>query len=130
MSKDIFEDLKAVFGESIPWTGYEVPNINQMKIQPERPGNVRVPDGPSPGWAERAAFPFHTASAEKVWASVKKLMFKNKTAQTSEILRMAIEDSGVYGIDLTPEDAKLLAMAIDWARNGPPSPPISQLRSP
>lgn len=130
MSKasDVLDDLKAVFGEATSWSGFALPNIHQMKIQPSTgPASMRAPKGA--GWGETAAFPFHTASAEKVWKEAKKLIFKHKTAGTNEIVRMAIDASGVLGVELTPEDAKLLSMAVDWARNGPPSP-VSQLRSP
>jgi hypothetical protein len=119
-SEDVFAALRAVF-EATSWWGYSVPNLGMVKMQGTAgPASAKTPD--SPAWGPVASFPFHTEVAAKVWESAKKMIMKYKTAKPLEILRLAIDDSKMLSTELTPEDAKLLELAISWAQNGPPKP--------
>ena len=119
-NEDVFAALKAVF-EATSWWGYSVPNLGMVQMQTSAgPASARAPE--SPAWGPVASFPFHTKVADKVWDSAKKMIAKYKAAKPLEILRLAIDDSKVFGNELTPEDAKLLELAISWAQNGAPKP--------
>lgn len=116
----VLNDLHSVF-EGTSWMGYSVPNIGMVKMQSSAgPASQRTPG--SPAWGPVASFPFHTATAGKVWDSARKMIRKYKMAKPTEILRLALDHSKLPGTELTPEDAKLLELAIAWAQNGAPKP--------
>lgn len=116
--RSVEDDLQLVFGEGLPWGGYYTPTIQGMKMQPSTgPASYLSPN--SPAMAPDPAFPFHTKTADKVWEKLKKLSLKRKDLDTNQLLALAIEQSDVSPNELTPEDAKLLGMAIEWLRNGP-----------
>lgn len=73
-------------------------------------------DATPPPW------PFATESARRVWDVAQKLAMEMKLLASQDILYRAVEDSKVSAADLTPEDMKLLQMAIDWIQNGPAKP--------
>lgn len=86
---------------------------------------------PSPGhpqgWAgfygglpvtPQASWPYRTQTAEAVWKAVTELIPKHPEMNETELLRMAIEQTGVQAVDLAPEDWRLLEMAIEWRKNG------------
>jgi hypothetical protein len=119
-AENVFSALRAVF-EATSWWGYSVPNIGMIKMQGTAgPASAKAPDAPA--WGPVASWPFHTEVAGKVWDSAKKMIQKYKFAKPLEILRFAIDDSKVFSNELTPEDAKLLELAISWAQNGAPKP--------
>ncbi len=105
-------ELRATFPvvESLPMIGYSMPS-------PYMPLGVSNPKD-SPAWGPVAAFPFHTAVAQRVWDSAKKQIRKHPEAAPLEIIRLAVVDSKMSGQELTPEDYKLLEMAISWLQNG------------
>ena len=61
-------------------------------------------------------FPFRTETAEKVWAYVTKLIGEFPELDNQQLLLLAIEKSGVYALDLSAEDWRLLEMAVEAAR--------------
>jgi hypothetical protein len=108
--------------ESTSWTGYWVANPMLVKMQTSAgPASFRVPEGPA--WGPQGSFPFRTPAAEKVWELAKKSILKNKLWSAQEILRDAIADAKIPAQDLTPEDFRLLEMAIQWLQNGPVQTP-------
>ena len=96
--------LKQVFGEATSWWGYSVPNLFMLNM-PSTPA-------PFPG------FGFHTKTAEVVWDHAKKLAAANPKAKTEEIISKAIEAAKVQASEMTPEDTKMLEMAINWYISG------------
>lgn len=86
--------LKAILGEYADWQGFDV-NFNPSKT-------------PSP------LFGFHTPSAEVVWKYAKKIADRNPKETTAVILSKAIERSKIPVAELTPEDSKMLDMAVNW----------------
>lgn len=105
-------ELRVVFPviESLPMIGYSMPS-------PYMP-NVSGYSKDSSAWGPVIAYPFHTAVAQKVWESAKKLIRKHPESGPLEIIRLAIVDSKMSGQELTPEDHKLLEMAVSWLQNG------------
>ena len=70
------------------------------------------PQVSNPSW------PFRTDSADVVWQMVNELSNQYPEMQDNELIRLAVEKSGVSPLDLTPEDWRLLEMATQWLRNG------------
>jgi len=64
------------------------------------------------------SWPYRTATAEKVWGAAKKIIPRYPHLNEREVLRKAVEETGVNPLDLTPEDWRLLEMAIEWRKNG------------
>ncbi len=58
-------------------------------------------------------------AASKVFEKAQQLIALYPLSKPAEILGMALRKAGVLTSELTPEDDKLLKMAIDWAQNGP-----------
>lgn len=88
------DTLRKVLGELADWQGYDV-NFNPTKA-------------PSP------LFGFHTPSAEVVWKYAKKIADRHPKEATAAIISKAIERSKVPASELTPEDSKMLDMAVNW----------------
>jgi hypothetical protein len=145
--------LKKVFGESVSWSGYWVPQpgllggqkrVTSSRPELERdPANMQVretkkkkkklgerisvnvkthqaPFGNEPESTPTAnpGFGFRTWSASLVFEMAQRLVGLYPQSKPEEILAMAIRKSGVTSTELTPEDDKMLKMAIDWAQNG------------
>lgn len=118
-AENVFAALHAVF-ETTSWSGYSLPNIAMVKMQGSAgPASMKTPN--SPAWGPVEAFPFHTEVAGRVWDSAKKMILKNKLAKPLEIIRLAMDHSKMQSGELTPEDVRMLELAISWAQNGPPS---------
>lgn len=96
------EIVEFVFGSALAtgWAGYSAPL-----------GNVSYKLGPE-------AFPYRTRTAEVIWEKAKKLISLHPELDEQGILRKAVLDSGVNSLDLTPEDWRLLEMAVEWFKNG------------
>jgi hypothetical protein len=65
-----------------------------------------------------AGFPFHTKTADVVFKKALELIKLHPDKKSSEILKLAIDKSQSPVTELTPEDGKLLDIAINWAQNG------------
>jgi hypothetical protein len=92
-------------GSSAGWKGYSAPlGIGQDLA----PGNMDL----------KQPFPYRTETAEVLWQYVCDLIPKYPELTEREILQKAIEASGVSPMDLSPEDWRLLEMAIEWRKNG------------
>lgn len=100
---EVAADLKEVFsiGENFPFTGYGISTPAAPKMEPV------------------VSFPFHTAVAALIWSTSKKILSKNKNAPPHEILRLALDASKAAPNEITPEDVRLLELAISWAQSGP-----------
>jgi hypothetical protein len=69
----------------------------------------------------KPSFPFHTKAARDVWAKAEELIGLYPLENPTQLLKRAMSDQEISPLmDLTPEDEKLLRMAIDHAQNGPP----------
>lgn len=90
--------LEETFGAG--WAGYSAPL-----------GSLSYGSGPQP-------FPYRTETAEVVWERAKKLIGMHPELDERAVLRKAVQDAGVNSYDLTPEDWRLLEMAIEWLKNG------------
>lgn len=101
---DVIHDLEETIGtvnaSGSGWAGYSAPL-----------GNLNYKAGPQP-------FPYRTETAELVWSHAQKLVGMHPELDEAGILRKAIEVAGVSPMDLTPEDWRLLEMAIEWWKNG------------
>lgn len=91
-------------------------SINVKTTQAPQDGNAR---GTAQAANENPGFGFGTWSARKVFEMAQNLIPLYPLSKPAEILAMAIRKSGVLTSELTPEDDRLLQMAIDWAQNGP-----------
>jgi len=89
---------------SAAWKGF-YGSMGQQSV----PGNR---DGAQQAW------PYRTQTAEVVWKHASDLIPKHPELDENDILKMAIEISGVDALDLSPEDWRLLEMAIEWRKNG------------
>jgi len=94
--------LKTVIGEGVSWSGYSVPNVSM----------INMPNTGNPG------FGFHTKSAEQVWASAKQVADADPKLKTDDIISKALEQSDSALTELTPEDIRMLEMAINWYLSG------------
>jgi hypothetical protein len=93
-----FLALRAFIGEATSWWGYSVPNLAMLK----------TPVNPGPG------FGFHTKSAEEVWRLAKVVADENPKEKTVAIIGKAVDRAKVLNTELTPEDMKMLEMAVNW----------------
>jgi hypothetical protein len=92
-------------------------SVNIKTHQAPQVGNAR---GVAQDANENPGFGFRTWSARMVFEMAQKLIGLYPLAKPAEILAMAIRKSGVLTSELTPEDDKMLMMAIDWAQSGAP----------
>ena len=101
------ETLGAPSGQrsSGAWRGYSAP-LGGAQIA--APGNRDL----------QQPWPYRTESAEVVWRHAVKLISAYPAMNEQMILQKAVEDSGVSTLDLSPEDWRLLEMAIEWKKNG------------
>lgn len=99
--------------EATSWWGYAVPNLQQVKMKQGGSG-----------------FPFGTESAKKVWEKAQKIARQDPDAKESVVLQQAMDAARVPPIDLTPEDLRILDLAIHWALSGKSTetPPKSNAR--
>ena len=86
------------------WRGFSAP-LGQQSV----PGNR---DGAQQAW------PYRTQTAEVIWKYASDLIPKHPELNEMDILKKAVEISGVDPLDLSPEDWRLLEMAIEWRKNG------------
>lgn len=97
--------LENIFGigsgtGGVGWAGYSSPmGFLNYKVGPE-------------------SFPYRTETAEVVWRQARKLVPLHPEMDEKSILRKAVLDTGVRTTDMTPEDWRLLEMAIEWHKNG------------
>lgn len=91
---EVLSSLKHVLGEYADWSGYEVP-LN--------PSHVPAP-----------VFGFHTKTAEKVWKHAQQIADAHPKETTAAIVSKAIDRADVPASELTPEDSKMLDMAVNW----------------
>lgn len=91
---EAYKTLRAILGETGGWEGYTVA--------------LDVSKAPSP------AFGFRTKSAEEVWSFAQKVAEAHPKEASPAIISKAIEQSGIPVSELTPEDMKLLDMAVNW----------------
>lgn len=109
-------ELRAVleFVGTSTWTGFQIPAPNLLKTNPEGAKPVS-----RSAMAPKGGFGFHTETAQKVWEKCRRLILKHPESGPDQILALAIAALKVSPFDLTPEDERLLSMAINWEQNGP-----------
>jgi hypothetical protein len=82
--------------------------------------------GPDRVAAPEPSFPYHTDASRRVYEKALKLIKVHPLEPAEVLLKKALMAAGVTPVvDITPEDAYLLKMAIEIAQNGPPSPPVT-----
>ena len=91
---DVLKKLKDVLGEYADWQGYSVP--------------INVGRTPATG------FGFHTKGAEEIWKYAQRLADAHPKETTASIIGKAIDQSNIPITELTPEDSKMLDMAVNW----------------
>jgi hypothetical protein len=131
---EALRDLRAVFSPTLPeeLQSYASSMPTLLKVNPT--GSA----GPASfhSWASAmgpvTTFPFYTPVAAVIWKAAKKIIKKNPLTNPLEVLRMAMLDSKMSDQEITPEDFKLLELAISWAQNGPaqPTPPVANVDRP
>ena len=89
--------------------------VNIKTHQAPQIGNAK---GQAQDANENPGFGFRTWSARMVFEMAQRLIGLYPLMKPEEILGMAIRKSGVLTSELTPEDDRMLKMAIDWAQNG------------
>lgn len=81
-------------------------------------GDFALTKSPSPARTpDPMAFPFRTDTARKVWAVAQQVMGAYPHLDNKLTLQLAVEKAGVRALDLTPEDWRLLEMAIEAQRS-------------
>ncbi len=104
------EALRRVLGKSLAerttgtWSGYQAPLGGAQTLAPNEPG-----------WQP---FPFRTESAEVLWRHIIKILPMYPELQDGPLIQKAIGETGIRPLDLSPEDWRLLEMAVEWRRNG------------
>lgn len=93
-SSEAFESLRRVLGEYADWQGYRV--------------SANLSHVPAP------VFGFHTKSAETVWKHAQRVADAAPKETTAAIVSKAIDRSEIPVSELTPEDMKMLDMAVNW----------------
>lgn len=135
---EVKKDFDSVF-EAASWYGYSGPHALQVKTnrggfrhEPPPSQSSQKHKGytdiqqkaPQPGGKRsepKPSFPFNTRAAREVWAKAEEFVGLFPLENPTQILRRAMEAARVRPLnDLTPEDEKLLRMAIDHAQNGAP----------
>jgi hypothetical protein len=86
------------------WAGFQAPLMLGQPLAPNEPG------APS--------FPFRTISAEALWQWICKLIPSHPEMSERDIIRLAVEQSGLDPLDFSPEDWRLLEIATEWRKNG------------
>lgn len=98
------------------------------KLLKELAETLGTPTAVSTGWGgfyvgspviSEPSFPYHTEVAALVWRTAKSLYTQYPELDDRALLKLSIETSNVSSLQLTPEDWRLLEMAIQWLRNGP-----------
>lgn len=74
--------------------------------------------GAGPQAASQEAWPYRTQAAHAVWSAAKDLISLYPERSTQEVLMLAVREASVAASDLTPEDWRLLEMAVEWYRDG------------
>lgn len=97
---DFLEILAEALETPSGWAGFSAPA-----------GNLLPRLGP-------VSWPYRTATAEKVWDAAKQIIPRYPHLNEREALKKAVEDAGANPLDLTPEDWRLLEMAVEWFKNG------------
>lgn len=90
---------------SAAWKGYTAPLGIAQTLAPASQDDAQP-------------FPYRTQTAEVVWGKAADLIAKHPEMNEAEILKLAFEESGANPLDLSPEDWRLLEMAIEWRKNG------------
>jgi hypothetical protein len=97
------------------------PNGTVKKIKDMDKGDPAAPEpDPSPIAAPEPSFPYHTKAAGAVWKAALDLVRLYPKEGAPAIFKLALSKAKVSPIEITPEDEKLLQMAIHYAQNGPP----------
>lgn len=91
-------------GRAVGWAGYQAP---LGAAQPLAPSNK--------DWSP---FGYRTETAEVVWRFAKDLIPKHPEMSERQVLQRAVQNAQVNPLDLSPEDWRLLEMAIEWYKNG------------
>lgn len=94
----------SAYRSSGAWKGFYAP-LGQQSAPMNR-------DGAQQAW------PYRTQTAEVVWKHASKLIPDHPEMNEADILKKAVEVSGVDPLDLSPEDWRLLEIAIEWRKNG------------
>jgi hypothetical protein len=89
---------------SAAWKGYMAPLGAAQPLFPNRDD-----------WQP---WPYRTETAEVVWRHAAQLVVKHPEMDEQQVLQRAVEISGANPLDLSPEDWRLLEMAIEWRKNG------------
>jgi hypothetical protein len=74
--------------------------------------------GGLPGIPQGPSWPYRTNAAERVWEFVREMLPQYPELDERQVLRLAIEKAGISALELTPEDWRLLEMAIQFEKNG------------
>lgn len=90
--------LRAVLGEAASVWGSSAVNLQSLQM----------PFTPGPGLG------FHTRTAEEVWKVAKQVADESPKEKTAVIIGRAVERAQALMTELTPEDMRMLEMAINW----------------
>lgn len=121
---EALELLSRVF-EQVSASGSWMPHPMLTKMSHGAPGDEPNPEPTPPSAMANIAaappsFPFHTKVSRNIYQKALKLKVLYPLEGPRQILKRAIMAAGATPlIDITPEDEKLLHMAIELAQNGP-----------
>jgi len=102
---------KQPLGERVAVSGPQIKTHKAPEV-----GNAR---GQADLANQNPGFGWRTWSAKMVYEMAMRLLPLYPDKNAGEIIGMAIRKAGVLTTELTPEDDRMLKMALDWAQNGP-----------
>ena len=87
------------------WKGYSGPLGGAQPLAPANRDHVQ-------------AWPYRTQTAEALWKVAFDLIPKHPELDEQGVIRKAVEISGIDPLDMSPDDWRLLEMAVEWRKNG------------
>jgi hypothetical protein len=118
--------LVEMVGAGPTWTGYGVPNVMMVLMKqctPQVSGPGFQPVEPGQGgkydFAKSPGLGFRTDAGWKVWKATMEILRKPSLDSVQDILRQAMQKSGVRMEDVDTSEMRLLEMGVEWYLSDP-----------
>lgn len=136
--QDVIALLRKALGpideDGPPWAGFQVPNPAMVKMRGGGPSiggpGFQPMTDPLPGGvydiAKSPGISFKTDLGWRLWQAALDVISQDKTLQSHDILRAAMERSGIRDNQIDPSEGSLLKMGIEWALSDPNAAPTQR----